>query len=91
MEQEQISQEEKQKILDTFFKDGKIEQMPSKASKRVVLWEKVASMLEDDKEYTEFELTKFLKPIYYDFCTLRRDLVDNGFLTRENGTYKKAK
>ncbi len=90
MEQEQISAEEKQKILDTFFKDGKIEQMPSKASKRVVLWEKVVSMMED-KDYTEFELTKFLKPIYYDFCTLRRDLVDNGFLIRENGIYKKAK
>ncbi len=89
--EEQISEEEKQKILETFFKDGKIEQMPSKASKRAVLWEKVASMLDENKEYSEFELTKFLKPIYADFCTLRRDLVDNGFLIRENGIYKKAK
>jgi len=90
MEQEQISPEEKQKILDTFFKDGKIEQMPSKHSKRVVIWEKVVEMLED-KPYSEFELTKFLKPIYVDFCTLRRDLVDNGYLIRENNIYTKAK
>ena len=90
MENTEISAEEKQKILDTFFKDDKIEQMPSKASKRVVLWQQVVSMM-DDKEYSEFELTKFLKPIFADFCTLRRDLVDNGFLIRENGVYKKAK
>ena len=86
-----IPQEEKEQILKTFFKDNKLDQIPSKQSKKLVVLEKVATFFEDEKEYSEFEVTKILKPLCSDFCTIRRDLVDNGFFVRENGVYKKVK
>lgn len=83
--------EEKEKILKTFFKDDKLDQMPAQVKKKLVILEKISTYFDFEKEYTEFEVTKILKPIYYDFATIRRDLVDNGFLTRNNGVYKRLK
>ena len=87
----ELSQEEKEKILKTFFKDGKLDQMPAQAKKKLVIFEELAKNFEFGKTYTEFEVTKILKPIYFDFATVRRDLVDNGFLSRENGIYSRIK
>lgn len=88
-EQLEVTAEEKEKILKTFFKDGKLDQMPAQMKKKLVILEEISKNFEQGKEYSEFEVTKILKPIYFDFATIRRDLVDNKFLSRENGTYKK--
>ena len=85
-----ITEEERNRILKSFFKDNKIEQMPSQLKKKLVVLEEIAKIIEPNKKYSEFELNMKLKPICADFCTLRRDLVDNGFLTRDNGIYEKV-
>lgn len=91
MEQLEVTPEEKEKILKTFFKDGKLDQMPAQMKKKLVIFEELAKNFEFGKNYSELEVVKILKPIYYDFATIRRDLVDNGFLKRENGIYQKIK
>ena len=91
MENMEVTPEEKEKILKTFFKDGKLDQMPAQAKKKMVVFEELVKNFEFDKTYTEFEVTKILKPIYFDFATVRRDLVDNGFFSRDNGVYKRIK
>lgn len=83
--------EEKEKILKTFFKDGKLDQMPAQIKKKLVIFEELAKNFEFNRTYSELEVVKILKPIYYDFATARRDLVDNGFLSRENGVYTRIK
>ena len=83
--------EEKEKILKTFFKDGKLEQMPAQMKKKFVIFEELEKNFEFNRNYSELEVVKILKPIYYDFVTARRDLVDNGFLSRENGVYTRIK
>ena len=87
----EVTPEEKEKIIKTFFKDGKLDQMPAQAKKKLIIFEELAKNFEIGKEYSEFEVTKILKPIYFDFATVRRDLVDNGFLSRNNGVYKRVK
>jgi len=50
----------------------------------------LASKFEPDKRYTEKEINEIIKAwhTFDDWCLLRRDLFENGFLGREpNGSY----
>ena len=87
----EVTPEEREKILKTFFKNGKLDQMPAQMKKKIVIFEELAKNFEMGKNYSELEVVKILKPIYFDFATVRRDLVDNGFLSRENGVYTRIK
>jgi len=79
----------RQKVIATFFSDGVCDQLPVQKKKRIIVLEEIAKAFESKKQYTENEVDKILKPYHHDHCTLRRDLVDYGFLSRNNGVYKK--
>ncbi len=84
-----LTQEQQiEKIVRSFIRDGKLASIPVKASKREVILDYVAkTMFEPGKIYTEGEVNDVLRPFYEDFCTLRRDLVDSGRLNRaRNGS-----
>ena len=44
----------------------------------------IAQQFENGKKYTEKEVNEILKPIYADFATIRRELVDEGLLGRKS-------
>ena len=63
-------------ILKTFdFKKKKDE-------KRIFILKMITQQFEKDKKYTEKEVNAVLKQIYSDFATIRRSLVDYGFMER---------
>jgi hypothetical protein len=68
--------------LATFLPDGKLSAMPLKQSQIVVILDEVARRFEPDKRYTEREINVILEDISEDFATVRRYLVDYGYLTR---------
>ncbi len=84
MKREPLTEEQqKEKIVRSFFKNGKLESIPSKASKREVILEYIAkTYFEKDRVYSETDVNSILRGFYEDNCTLRRDLVDAGYLSR---------
>jgi hypothetical protein len=69
------------------MKDGRISAMPAKRSKRLVLLDHVARRIEIGVHYSELEINALLRDLYDDYVTLRRYLVDEGFLDRDHGEY----
>ena len=65
-------------VLKTFdFKKKKEE-------KRIFILKTIAQQFEKDKKYNEKEVNAILKPIYEDYATIRRSLIDYGFMGRTN-------
>lgn len=67
----------------------KLINFPSKAKKQVVVLSTIADQFEQDWQYTEPEVNAVLKEIHADFATLRRRLIEYGFMDRtpDGGAY----
>ncbi len=74
-------------MLATFVKDGRIVTMPTRRAKRLVVLDHVSQSFEPGRTYPEAEVNQRLRGFHEDVAALRRYLVDEGFLTREAGTY----
>jgi hypothetical protein len=82
--------DEREKFLQTFFKGKQLVAFPAQPKRQIWAIEEVSKVFEPERPYTEKAVDEILKEIYAeDHCTLRRYLVDLGFLTRENGIYRK--
>ncbi|MDW8800476.1 DUF2087 domain-containing protein [Clostridium sp. A1-XYC3] len=60
----------------------KLRVFPAREGKRKELLPRFAALFEPNKEYTEIEVKKLIKTIYEDDATIRRYLVDYGYLKR---------
>ena len=78
------------KVIDTFKKDGRFEQLPVQRKKRLIVLDEIAGAFEKDRHYGEAEVNTILKRYHDDYCTLRRDLVGFGYLSRKKGMYEKC-
>ena len=79
----------KKKIIDSFFKYGKLIEIPVQKKKRQIVLEKIVEAFEKDREYTEKEINLIIADFHDDFCTIRRDLIGFGLMERNNGIYKR--
>lgn len=70
--------------IERFFKDGKLTTIPRKTKDKTLLFEKLSHEFEPKKDYTEKEINDVLKIYYDDFAILRRFLVDNQYLVRDD-------
>jgi hypothetical protein len=74
------------KVLRDYTINGKLKRIPSKQKVTLVILRWLATLFEADRLYTEPEVNEVIKTIYEpDFVSLRRDLVDFGYLRRERG------
>jgi hypothetical protein len=76
-------------VLRTFLPQGRIERMPASRSKRLVVLDHVARVFEPGVRYPESDVNAMLSAFFDDFAALRRYLVDEGFLEREAGVYRR--
>jgi len=53
-----------------------------KEEKKLLALKTIVCQFEKDKKYTEKEINAVLKQIYGDYATIRRDLIDYGFMER---------
>lgn len=70
--------------------NGRLEQMPAKRSRRLVVLDHLARMFEPGHRYPEREVNDMLRTVWPDHAALRRYLVDEGFLDRADGVYWRA-
>lgn len=79
------------KVLDSFFGvDGKLKVIPAQRKKRLIVLDRLAQEFELGRGYTEREVNLIIADFHDDFCTLRRDLVDEGFMRRDEGVYRRV-
>lgn len=81
----------KKKIIDNFFVDGKLKQIPKQRKKRNVVLEKIAQDFEIGKEYKEKEVNLIIANYHDDFCFLRREFIMEKLFERDSGIYKRIK
>lgn len=79
----------RQKILDTFFKFGKLKSIPVQRKKRLVILEKLVESFNAQQAYTEKEVNLIIADFHDDFATLRRELINEKLMSRENGIYQR--
>ena len=80
-----ITDEEYRKILGNVFESLdplRLKVLSSKEKKKLAALHRIADEFEPDRRYVEKEVNAILKAIYPDFATLRRDLIDYGYLCR---------
>jgi hypothetical protein len=82
--------EDEEAVLRTFFRNGRLTEVPTKASKRRIVLERIALEFEPGVRYDEREVNAIVGRFHRDQASLRRYLVDEGFLARAAGVYWRA-
>ena len=77
----------RQRVLDSFFEYGRLKSIPAQRKKERICLEEIAKELELGRPYPERELNQVLLRFHQDYCTLRRDMISEGILRREEGLY----
>ncbi|MFU1795297.1 DUF2087 domain-containing protein [Paenibacillus azoreducens] len=80
-----ILKEENEKILSKYFIEGlngRLQSFPKQEKRRVVILRHIAADFEEGRMYTEKEVNQLLEARYADHVTLRRLLIEYGFLDR---------
>lgn len=74
-------------VLRVFVRGGKLTSIPANRAKRLVVLDHLAQAFEPGHRYAEPEVNARIEGFHPDYATLRRYLVDEGFLNREGGIY----
>jgi hypothetical protein len=74
-----------------FFQHGRLITFPSKHSRYLEVLGVLITDFAPHSDYPEAEVNQILLHRHEDFATLRRDLVDFGFMNREKGIYRRIR
>jgi hypothetical protein len=77
----------RQMTLETFMPGGKLSAFPRKHEQMLIILGEIASKFETERQYKERDVNVILEEVNEDYCTLRRCLVDYGYLSRRGGVY----
>ncbi len=86
---EQLKREEeyRRKVIKAFFDHERLRSIPVQRKKKLICYEKIAELFEKGKVYEEKELSEIIAGVHEDYCTIRRDMISEGILSREGGKY----
>jgi hypothetical protein len=73
-------------VLRRFIRGNRLTSIPVPRAKRLVILDHLAGLFEPGRRYTEAEVNQALGAWHPDYAALRRYLVDEGFLRREDAT-----
>jgi hypothetical protein len=74
-------------VLRTFIRDGRLVSMPAIRAKRRVILEHLAACFEPGVKYPERAVDAVLRAWYDDYVSVRRYLIDEDLMAREDGVY----
>ncbi len=77
-----ISEAERQKTIKSYFIGSKLKIIPSREKKKIIILQEILKNFENGKKYEREEINKILKKIYEDYASLRRYLIEYGFMER---------
>jgi hypothetical protein len=68
-----------------------LDKLPTQHKKRLIVLEQFAARFDPEQRYSEQEVTGLIMPLFDDYCTIRRLLVDEGLIRREGSLYWREK
>ena len=77
----------RKRVIESFFEYGKLKAIPAQRKKERIILEEIAKAFEPGRTYTEREVNIIIADFHDDFCTIRRDMIGEKLMVRENGTY----
>jgi hypothetical protein len=83
-EPELVGAEGEATVLGRFIRGGKLVSIPTARSKRLLVLDHLAGLFEPGRRFTEAEVNRMLSAWHPDYAALRRYLVDEGFLRRDD-------
>lgn len=81
------TRDEEKQVLETMFSSLsplKLKTFPAKEKKKIVVLKKISEQFDYKIRYSEKEVNEIIKGIYDDFATIRRYLIEYGFMERTN-------
>lgn len=84
-ERYEVTNSEQDQIIETYFDvlgPLKLKSFPTKEKKKIVVLRKISTLFEQDKRYSEKEMNSILKQVCDDIATIRRYLIQYGFMER---------
>jgi hypothetical protein len=78
------------KVLGDFLEAGRLKSIPAADRKRQVVMRWLAAKFDAGRDYSELEVNAILAEFHNDYASLRRYLVDYGFMTRAAGIYRRV-
>ena len=92
-DEEIVDTEEKYKkeVISHFFKYGRLTQIPTQRKKREIVLAEILEQFSFDREYPEKEVNEIILRYHEDFCTIRREMIAFGMMTRDHEIYKRVK
>ncbi|WP_432662327.1 DUF2087 domain-containing protein [Wukongibacter baidiensis] len=79
-----ITESEKEKVIKTYVKDGVLTTIPRKEKRKIIVLRYIAEKFKNNVKYNEKQVNNILSKIHDDYVTLRRYLIEYGFLDRSN-------
>ena len=76
---------ESKKVLHTYTANRRLQQIPKKEKKLLVILRWLATLFEPGARYEEEQVNRILTGVHEDYASLRRYLVMYGFMRRERG------
>ena len=80
----------RKKVIESFFEYEKLKSIPSQRKKERIVLEEIAKAFEPGKEYSEREVNIIIADYHDDFCTIRRDMISEGLLERNQMVYRRV-
>lgn len=80
-----ITATENEAIIKRYFPkgpNGPLSEFPAKEKRKVIIIKQLAQRFEPNRKYTEKEVNTILEAAFHDYVTLRRYLIEYGFLDR---------
>ena len=81
-----VTRDEREKILKKYFPqgvDGPLSTFDLKEKQKLVILQQIAKRFQREHIYGEKEINEILKDVYDDYATLRRHLIEYGYLDRK--------
>src|SRR5450830_726848 len=83
----QSTEDEAQRVLKSFVQQGRLIKIPEQRKKRLVILQWLVNQLETTRRYSEAEMNRFFLGFHEDYATLRREMIVNGLMIRQEGVY----
>jgi hypothetical protein len=80
----------RQKVLDSFIKDGQLTLLPAQRKKRIYILEFLLEKFDPSRTYDEAEVNDIIFKYYEDFCTVRRLFILEKMMTRKDNRYRRT-
>jgi len=77
-------------LADFIGRDGRLKDIPAQQKKRDVVLRYILAEFQSGERYSEKQVNAIVKRFHDDTASIRRAMVDNGWLKRKAGIYWRA-